>query len=202
MTMPNLLSSFRRWPRIWIGAIAVALLQTGVLAAMILDRAHHLATGREIVLPVIPVDPRSLFRGDYVILNYDVSTVPAGLLGGAPPHDGERLYVVIGRKPGGDASMWVPLQVSRTRPALVPAEAVVLVGWARGQPIARTDGRGELRLRYGIESYFVPEGAGKDLERRIRTGTMAVIVAVNESGQSAIKGVVLDGVVRYDEPLF
>lgn len=72
-------------PRIWLGALAVAVLQTGALAAMILDRAHHVASGREIVLPVVPVDPRSLFRGDYVILNYEISRAPLSLLSGPPP---------------------------------------------------------------------------------------------------------------------
>ena len=34
-----------------------------------------LKTGREIILETVPVDPRDLFRGDYVILSYGISTV-------------------------------------------------------------------------------------------------------------------------------
>ena len=40
------------------------------------------------------------------------------------------------------------------------------------------------------------------LEDKVRTGDLRVIVAVGGSGKAAIKGLVLDGNVRYDEPLF
>ena len=58
----------------------VALAQTGVLASMVVDRTLLLKTGREITLPIVPVDPRDLFRGEYVRLGYDINTVPAMLL--------------------------------------------------------------------------------------------------------------------------
>lgn len=191
-----------RLPRIWLGALAVALLQTGALAAMILDRAHHVATGREIILPVVPVDPRSLFRGDYVILNYEISRASLSLLSGPAPRESERLYVVLGRRKNGGVETWSPIQLSRTWPSSVPAETVVLAGWAVGRPFTSVGGTQEVRIRYGIESYFVPEGEGKDLERRVRAGDMSVVVAVDGGGRGAIKGLVLDGEVRYDEPLF
>ena len=65
---------------LWIAIAVVALGQAAVLGWMIWDRASLLANGREVVLEVIPVDPRSLFRGDYVILGYDISRfdLPAG----------------------------------------------------------------------------------------------------------------------------
>ena len=52
---------------------------------MVVDRTLLLKNGREIVLPIVPVDPRDLFRGEYVRLGYDISTVPAMLLSG-PAH--------------------------------------------------------------------------------------------------------------------
>ncbi len=45
-------------PRVWLAAILVALVQTGVIAFIVANRAVHLAQGREIVLDVVPVDPR------------------------------------------------------------------------------------------------------------------------------------------------
>ena len=54
----------------------VALAQTTVLAAMVIDRVRLLSSGREITLPIVPVDPRDLFRGEYVRLGYDVGRVP------------------------------------------------------------------------------------------------------------------------------
>ena len=58
---------------LWLAIAAVAVGQALVLGWMIWDRTSLLANGREVVLDVVPVDPRSLFRGDYVILGYDIS---------------------------------------------------------------------------------------------------------------------------------
>jgi len=41
----------------------VALAQTGVLAAMVIDRVRLLKSGREITLPIVPVDPRDPISG-------------------------------------------------------------------------------------------------------------------------------------------
>ena len=39
-----------------------------------------------------------------------------------------------------------------------------------------------LHIDYGIESYFVPEGEGKDLERA-RNGELEVIIALDLNGK-------------------
>ena len=66
--------------RIVAAALVVVLVQASVVGAMILERAAILSQGREIVIRTVPIDPRDLFRGDYVILRYGVSRVSlAGL---------------------------------------------------------------------------------------------------------------------------
>ncbi|EAB6717932.1 hypothetical protein DUP91_26775, partial [Salmonella enterica subsp. enterica] len=55
----------------------VALLQVGFLGWMIQGRAAILRDGREVLLRVQPVDPRDLLRGDYVVMSYLASDVPA-----------------------------------------------------------------------------------------------------------------------------
>ena len=57
-------------------------------------------------------------------------------------------------------------------------------------------------VRYGIESYFVPEGQGKRLEALAREKKLAALIAVDASGNAAIKGLIIDGVLQYEEPLF
>ena len=41
--------------------------------AMMVRPLMTLTTGETILLRVVPVDPRDLFRGDYVILSYEIS---------------------------------------------------------------------------------------------------------------------------------
>jgi len=184
-------------------AVLVAVVQTGALAAMVLDRAWHVASGREIVLPVIPVDPRSLFRGDYVILNYDISRVPAPVADGdRMSRDGEKLYVTLERRTEGAKQTWAVVDTARAHGRPLTGDRIVLAARQVGPPYREPGGKRTLRVRYGIESYFVPEGTGRDLEQRVRAGTLSVVVAVDGQGSAAIKGLVLDGQVRYDEPLF
>jgi len=61
-------------------ALAVALVLSGTLAWMIVDRARLLQTGREIVLKTEPMDPRDIFRGHYARLNYEISRIPRSLV--------------------------------------------------------------------------------------------------------------------------
>lgn len=178
--------------------IIVAGLQTLALGYMVWERASLIAGGKEVTLEVAPVDPRSLFRGDYVILNYrSISQLDATILTG-PPQKDQPLYVTLRRTPSG---AWMPVSAAHARPDRFPEGDVVIQGriddiWqpTLGQPT-------QLRVRYGIESYFVPEGTGRDLENRVRDGSMKVIVAVGASGDSAIKGLEIEGVRIYDEPL-
>jgi uncharacterized membrane-anchored protein len=181
--------------------LLVAGLQTAVLLAMVVDRASLLRSGREIVLPVVPVDPRDLFRGEYVILNYPVSDVPTSLLGGPPPESGTPLWVELARTP---EAGWAPVAVSRSAPDTRPAspDRIVLAG--RSAWWGRPGGAGSverLRVHYGIEAYFVQQGKGPELERMVGQKRLEAIVAVGPSGRAAIKGLAVDGKRVYDEPL-
>ena len=59
---------------------AAALVQVALLTVMIVDRVQILRDGKEVTLQSRPVDPRDLLRGDYVVLGYDISQLPAGAL--------------------------------------------------------------------------------------------------------------------------
>src|SRR5258708_2650618 len=61
-------------------------LQALVLIAMIAIHAAPYLVGERIVLKVVPIDPRDVFRGDYVILGYEINRLPAaGIPGISPP---------------------------------------------------------------------------------------------------------------------
>jgi uncharacterized membrane-anchored protein len=179
------------------GALAViAALQLGVLTYIVADRITLLKTGREIVLPIVPVDPRDLFKGDYVRLAYPVSTLPADMAGAKDKPTRTPIYVTLQPAPDGT---WSAAAATQTYPAQVPQGHVVLRGireietWRATAPV---------RVRYGLERYYVPEGTGPALEQLARDKKLAAIVAVDRKGIAAIKGLSADGVKIYDEPLF
>ena len=77
-----------------LGLAGAFVLQAALLGWMIADRALLLARGTEIRLTAVPVDPRDLFRGDYVVLSYPISRLRADRLEGADEFSvGQTVYV-------------------------------------------------------------------------------------------------------------
>lgn len=185
--------------RVVLALAVVALAQTAVLASMVIDRTRLLTYGREITLPVVPVDPRNIFKGEYVRLGYEVGNVPVALLEGPPPARNDAFYVVLEKK---DDGAWQPVKASSTMPREISPDRIVLKGrsawrWPTGgNPNAR------MRVRYGIESYYVMQGEGPRLEKLARDKKLAAVVAVDKKGNAAIKGLLIDGQLQYEEPLF
>ncbi|MPY75699.1 MAG: hypothetical protein GEU87_15720 [Alphaproteobacteria bacterium] len=177
-----------------LGLIVAVALQTIALIAIVGVKQWTLATGTPVLLETQPVDPRSLFRGDYVILRYAINRLDAGLPGMPGVFKpGETLYVTLRE----DAPFWKPVSVHSARPEPQPGAVVI-----KGE--IRYDARGvkAVEMRYGIEEYFVPEGEGREIERPRRDGKVSILVAVDRFGNAGIKAVLIDGVTRYEEKLF
>ena len=181
-----------------LSAIIVAGLQTVILGTIIQSRASILNNGAEVLLKTAPVDPRDFLRGDYVVLNYDISSVPVQTVsGGIPAEPGERtLWVRLKKQEDG---FWTVIESSFHELPPLP-ETVIL----RSQPfysggLAAGD---NIRVEYGIERYYVPEGQGKPIEEARNGGNVAIAVRVSPAGSSQIRGLLVDGKPVYDEPLY
>lgn len=196
--MTGAIAAAHDWLAAWrlplIGAVAAA--QALVLGYMVWDRESLLATGRQISLDVRPVDPRSLFRGDYVILSYDISRIPAAMFPAAT-RIAERYAVRLRHQDGA----WKVVGVTRSLPHLETENEIVLAGHVRYLPEKR-DAESHVLMSYGIESFFVPEGAGRDIETAIGPGRVRADLSVATSGEAAIKALVVDGQRIEAEPLF
>lgn len=155
--------------------VVVALQVLGVLGFAGV-REVAMRTGREVVLETTPVDPRDVFRGDYVILRYEISTVSACCF-----DVGDTVYVTLERQ--GD--VWTAGDVRATSPA---ADAGPYI---RGRVTSadRAQGRPSLQVEYGIESYFVPEGTGREIEQA--RGKLRVVAVVDGWGTAQIKSLLL-----------
>ncbi|MDX2308310.1 MAG: GDYXXLXY domain-containing protein [Hyphomicrobium sp.] len=190
--------------RQWATLLVVAGLQSLVLASMVWGRANLLANGREVVLEVVPVDPRDIFRGEYVILGYKFmqpgdAELPQGT------QTGDKVFVTLTRATTADKD-WTVKSIAPQHPGAAGTEDVVLKATvsdiyhrAPEDVAAGKPPRG--RLRFGIESYFVPEGQGKVLEEQVREGRIEAVVAVGTDGTAALKALIIDGKRVVEEPL-
>ncbi|AHG45185.1 hypothetical protein RLEG12_18980 [Rhizobium leguminosarum bv. trifolii CB782] len=181
-----------------LSAIIVAGLQTVILGTIIQSRASILNSGAEVLLKTAPVDPRDFLRGDYVVLNYDISSVPVQTVsGGIPAEPGERtLWVRLKKQEDG---FWTVIESSFHGLPPLP-ETVIL----RSQPfysggLAAGD---SIRVEYGIERYYVPEGEGKPIEEARNGGNVAISVRVSPDGSAQVRGLLVDNKPVYDEPLY
>ena len=194
-------ASFSR--RYGLALILVGLVQTCVLGQMVWQEVSLRLSGREVLVETQPVDPRSLFRGDYVRLSYAFSRLRF-------PSPGLQLDAEDGLKPGApvwltlkkdESGSWHPTRISAKPPAAPSSDhRVTLRGKVKN--FARFGTTKQLISRYGIESYFVPEGEGRRLEKLVRSRQLSVLIAVHADGRAAIKGLAVDGKVTYEEPLF
>lgn len=188
-----------------LAALAVALVQIGILSWMIIGRAMILRNGHEIVLEVEPVDPRDLLRGDYVRLGYNISRLPGALFGAAgatveAPPPASRPVVFVRLRAGADG-IWQPVAATYGAPppaALQPGE-VDLRGVAdyRTGPAAQT-----VLVSYGIERFYLPEGEGKPIEDTMRERSFRMAVAVAGDGTAQIKAFYDGDELIYSEPLY
>ncbi|MCX5702591.1 MAG: GDYXXLXY domain-containing protein [Candidatus Omnitrophica bacterium] len=161
----------------------IAVLWVIVVAAMIISKQSILRKGKAVLLETLPVDPRDLLRGDYVILRYKISTLDLDQVKSEKPYykTGEVIYVRLEPRD----KFWEATAVEVKRSADSGIYIRGKVGYCY---------RKELGVIYGIESYFVPEGEGREIERNIRREKSSVNVeaVVDSKGNALIKKVYID----------
>ena len=198
--MTGLMAFFGRIPKVLLFA-AVAIIQVMLIVMMVVDRAGVLRDGTEVTLATRPVDPRDFLRGDYVVLNYDISALPAGVLKDMPSSGkGTVVYVKVAPKD----NVYAAVSVHR-EPVPVTGDEVLIRGRASSGATCGPDNSSfcaDLRIRFGIESYFVPQGEGREIENARNEGKVTVVAAVTRAGRAAIKRLLVDGDPVYQEPLY
>jgi len=161
--------------------LAVAALQVLVIAGLTTSRELALRSGTEVILETAPVDPTDLFRGDYVVLSYEISRIGVCEV---PP--GGTAYVPLREGPNGvwRAGPFGPGVALASFEDAAAETGVAIRGTVRsGRPFDRC------RLDYGIESYFVPEGTGRAIERLREP--FRVRVVIDADGDAVIKELIL-----------
>src|SRR5436305_864857 len=102
--------------------ILAALLLCGLILATVVQRAAILRSGQEVRLEVVPVDPRDLFRGDYVVLDYRIGTVDIPKDATTPFTRGQQVFVTL--RPDAN-NMSRAVAISAERPAVTGDDIVI-----------------------------------------------------------------------------
>lgn len=203
----------KKFGRFGTAVILLAVIQTLALGWIIAGRVSILRSPDIVTLTTQPIDPRDLFRGDYVVLAYGISRLALdGLPGDKEFEQGDTIYVEI--TPARET--WRAVGVWRAPPKPADGNKVIrgrIADVVKNIPRVRAiPFSGDMEevpcndcvmatVTYGIESYFVPEGEGRKLENARNSRALSVDVALAGNGEAAIKGVRVDGELLYEEPL-
>jgi uncharacterized membrane-anchored protein len=185
-----------------ISALVLALVQIGFLSWIISGRAAILRDGKQVLLKIEPVDPRDLFRGDYIILGYEISRLPVKLIANIPAGQltSENTPITVRLKPGADgywhaAAAWFGK-------APVPAAAdeadiagQVAAGWTLDPEVT-------IAPQYGIDRFYLPEGQGMAIQNDMRVRPFGVRVAIAANGEAQIKALMDGDKTLFEEPLY
>ncbi|WP_044895365.1 GDYXXLXY domain-containing protein [Aeribacillus alveayuensis] len=151
----------------WRSLLAVVVLQTIFIGYVVFDKEQHLRNGEVVKLQLAPVDPRSLLQGDYVRLRYEISTIEK--------RDERGSVQIILRKDEKGVYRFAGIYSvngKKNEQYVRQKEDVLLNGKMKGDTVI-----------YGIESYFVPEGTGGDVQERARFA----YVRVSETGDALLE---------------
>lgn len=148
----------------------VFLLPILILIGMTIKPILTIYLGDEVYLTTEPVDPRDLFRGDYVTLQYEAEVLPVNKIDEdikqyfkekekeAIPYGSLNVYAVLKETPNGVHEVE---RVVKEK----PKTGIYLKGeinhlWSYDE---------EVTVYYNLDKYFVPENTGSVLEDAIRT---------------------------------
>ena len=184
--------------------IAAILVQFLVLGWMACEREWIVRNSPTVWLRTAPIDPRDLFRGDYVTLGYEISTIPAEKFG---PELKTHMADLAKRQANNSYSgrnretvLYATLQVHpesgvaeiATADLTPPASGLFIKG--RVRPYLSSLQSSLTGVAFGIDAYFVQQGKGNELERRAPEGAPAGVqvpmemqIALGRGGTAVLK---------------
>lgn len=155
-----------------------------LLFGFIAYKEYTLKTGEKILLKTRPIDPRDLFRGDYIVLTYEISSLNIDILENKDLNVSKGDTVYIGLKKEG--KYWTSQNIHKNRPTGLSIRGKI-------KNIREHISFGKiLDIEYGIESFFVPEGEGRELERYRNSQNLDVEVSIDKFGNAVIKNLYID----------
>jgi len=161
-------------------------LQLVIILCIIGYKFVTITSGTAVLLKIHPIDPTDPLRGDYVIFQYDISSIKFSRFNFEPKR-GDSVFVYL-RKSG---DYWYPLLVNDKKVPQARSD-VFLKGKVISLPADRPmSPNSTVGIVYGIEEYFIPEGAGRTFSFRNRD--IAAEVVVDDNGNAVLTQLFIDG---------
>lgn len=159
--------------------IILAIFWLLILGGFIAYKEFTLRTGTEVLLKTEPVDPRDLFRGNYVTLRYKISTIDLSKFSNLPTFTPNSVVYAYLSKDENNYGNIVNISTQ------VPDKGLFIKG--KIESVNSTS----IRVTYGIESYFISEKQGHKISS-FRSGDVDAKVIIDNFGHAILKTVLLN----------
>ena len=153
-----------------LALVVVVCVQLALPLALAGLAAADLAFGAEIRLQAEPVDPVDVFRGNYVVLRYEISSLP--VLGEV--RRGDTLCARLQESDG----VWRANYADPGKPT-----GTVICGRARNDASPGES----VGIEYGIETYYASAERAREIEESIAQGDLYVVIDLDADGSARIK---------------
>lgn len=153
----------------YIGLLFVLGILFAVLGIFILYNQWPLISGKKIILATAPIDPFDPFRGQYLTIRYEISSLEHI----KDLQIGDDVYVILEKDNQG---IWRKKSVSKT----IPSNG----DYIRGKVVNNWRGAS---IEYGIEQYFFEKGA------TLPTRNITIELRVANSGRAKIYRLLHEG---------
>lgn len=150
------------------------VIQLVIIFSIIIFKMAVLIGGTEVLLKIEPVDPRDPLRGDYITFSYEISNLDSYLFVYSPIRKADTVYVPLEQR----GKYWRAVHgIQKIKP--IDEEKIFL----KGKVFSVS--RDRIRVIYGIEEYFIPEGVGQDFP--FWEHKAAARVSIDEKGNAVLK---------------
>ena len=168
-------------------AIAIQVL---ILLTVIVYKLSILSGGTEVFLRIQPIDPRDPLRGDYATFRYDISNIASYEFRNESVNNGETIYVTLTK----NGKYWSVENASKKKPNTGIFLKGKLVSGGKDNSPSSLSGKmpqnNDLRAEYGIESYFIPEGKGRNFS--FANKDAGALVKVDDNGNAVLEKIFVD----------
>lgn len=147
-----------------------------IILSMTIYNLFPLIIGKEVLLEINPIDPRDLLRGDYVILNYKISSSELC----KQKYSDDKVIVILKTDENNIADI-ESIITNREKVKSDLKNRLYLKGTIKNY-----------RIKYGIENYFVKEKTGKEIENKINSKKKSYAkVMISPFGSAKVKELIL-----------
>lgn len=168
----------KKKPRKRIGFIIALAVPLILLLSLVVKPLWTLNTGENIILKTVPVDPRDLFYGDYVTLQYEIEEVPKeklskNLIEKLENETSWRKFKVYGKLVSKDG-VYILEELTEKK----PSNTLYLTGEIQYYSYLNAEEVEVYDVNFNLDRFFVPENTGMALEDLSRKGQLIAHIKV------------------------